>query len=296
MFTIDSFETADGTTLRYGKLTDPHRAEPAKRSMLFVPGLGGSVKGAISFLEALLPEFDPIYGPDLRGFGLNEHAPLPHPDIHLEDLLAFQHHTELIEHPATTLCGISLGGTISTKLAAKQRKDFESLILVAPAFRSSNICFPPSFIARHALGRLLNGVEYRTVLPYCIKKLTRNPEVLANPVYMAEPLELPVDYLLKVSLFNMVAFRRVKEIAIPTMVIVPGSDVVCDPDGMRAGYHRIPGHVPKLLKDYPALYHDVLMEPEVPEIAQDVLDWIRTLEEIRDGQGILTPSSPRAGA
>ncbi len=296
MFTIESFEAADGTRLRYGKLTDPHRGEPAKRSMLFVPGLGGSVKGALSFLEAMLPTFDPIYGPDLRGFGLNEHAPLPHPDMHLDDLLAFQHHTELIAHPATTLCGISLGGTISTKLAAKQREDFESLILVAPAFRSSSICFPPSFIARHTLGRLLRGVEYKTALPYCIKKLTRNLEALANPVYMGEPLVLPVDYLLKISLFNMVAFHRVKEIAIPTMVIVPGSDVVCDPDGMRAGYHRIPNHVPKLLKDYPDLYHDVLMEPEVPEVAQDVLDWIQTIGELKDDEGRIIPVSHRAGA
>jgi pimeloyl-ACP methyl ester carboxylesterase len=71
MFQIHEYSGADGNPLRYGKLTNPNQPTQGGKAMLFVPGLGGSVKGALSFLEQLLPEYSPIYGPDLRGFGLN---------------------------------------------------------------------------------------------------------------------------------------------------------------------------------------------------------------------------------
>ncbi len=277
MFSIQHYESFDGTALRYGVLTNPQRPKDCKRALLFVPGLGGSVKDALNFLERLLPEFDPIYAPDLRGFGLNEDKPLPHPDVFLKDLTAFQKERQLDSHPALTLAGISLGGATATQLAIQQPESFKNLILIAPAYRASGVSFPPSYILKNIFGRLLGGRQHKIQLPYSTEALTRNPVVLESPEYKDRPaLMVSSGFLLQVALFNFKAFQQTRQISIPTLMLVPGKDIICDPEYMRKGFQRIPEKVKNtLMKEYPALFHDVLLEPELPTLAEDVLQWIR---------------------
>ncbi len=282
MLTIKEYLSSDGSPLRYGLLTDPHRGIPAKQALLFVPGLGGSVKEALSFLEPLLEAFDPIYAPDLRGFGLNEKEPLPHPKGYLADLIAFQKTLNLARHESLVLAGISLGGGIATQLAVEQPDHFSHLILIAPAYKASSVSFPISYIVKQLLGCLLGGAGHRATLPYSTESLTRNPTVLNDPQYKDKPpLTVPSRFLLQVSWANLMALQKTRQIAIPTLMLVPGKDIVCDPVFMRKGFDRIPERIGdkvmiKTLKDYPELYHDVLMEPEAPQLAEEVLQWIRS--------------------
>ncbi|MBK8189109.1 MAG: alpha/beta fold hydrolase [Vampirovibrionales bacterium] len=273
MLMIESFRGYDGAALRYGRL----RGEgPAESVLLYVPGLGGSVKGALAFLGALRPLFGEIYGPDLRGFGLNSHVTVPQPVHYLDDLDAFWQEKSLQTHAPVTLCAISLGAVVATHWALAHPGQFSRMMLVSPAFKPHAATFPWHYALQRLAGRLLRGESHQTTMPYTIAKLTRNPELLNAKELMFTPPTVPTDFLLATRPFADAAFQRLSELTLPTLVVVPGDDEVCDPNAMRRGYERI--RAPKILHDYGGLKHDALMEPESPQIAADMAAWLQNPE------------------
>lgn len=280
MFLVQEYKGADGTPLRYGYLTSPDKPQTG-RALLFVPGLGGSVKGAIDFLEQLLPYYSPIYGPDLRGFGLNPTDEPVH-DIKqiTADLEAF--HQQVIVpagHTELSLCGISLGGVLSTLMAAEHPERYKRLVLLAPAYAPHPKSFSLGYTIKNTLAFLIQGKNARTSLPYGVDALTTNEEILKDPQYTENPpLVLSPGFLLSVRFLSIKSLKAAKQLRIPTMVIIPGQDIVCDPKAMRQGYQNIPASTPKVLKEYPDFYHDVLFETGHSEIAQEVLGWSTSLD------------------
>lgn len=276
MFTLHDFQGADGQTLRYGRLVNPEQPDTGQ-ALWFVPGLGGSIKGALDFLDALLPFYSPIYGADLRSFGLNQpgHAPLQNTQSVLADLDAF--YQQVIapkRHTVLSLCGISLGGVLATRLVRQTPERYRRLMLIAPAYRPHPRSFGLGYTVRNTAKFLLQGHRARTVLPYDIRALTQNPKILNDPAYTdTPPLELSPGFLLSVRFLAMKAFNDTRRLHLPTMMIIPGQDVVCDPAAMRAAFARLPQTTPKHCREYPDFYHDVLFETGHAAIAQDVLDW-----------------------
>lgn len=275
MLQVHKYQGSDGSPLRYGKVVDSNRPDTGK-AMLFVPGLGGSVKDAHPFLEQLLPEYNPIYGPDLRGFGLN---PLEDP-IHAvkliwDDLETFYQQVIVpANHTELALCGISLGGVLSTLLAARYPERFSRVIILAPAYRPHKQTFSLSYTIRNTLAFLLKGKKARTMLPYGISAVTNNPAILNDPQYTDHPpLVLSPGFLLSVRDYCNAAFSEIRNIKIPTMMVIPGQDLVCDPIAMKQGFDRLPADTPKLCREYPDFYHDVLFEARHSEIAQEILGW-----------------------
>jgi len=275
MFVANNYTGADGQPMRYGELLNP-RQSSTEKTLLFIPGLGGSVKGALEFLEALLPSHSPIYGPDLRGFGLN---PLEHPlhqaDIILKDLDAFYEEVIAPTQPADlTLCGLSLGGVLATLLAARYPERFKRLILFAPAYKPHARSFSLGYTVRNVLAHLLLGKKARTTLPYGIASITRNPRILEDPQYnILEPLILTPGFLLGVRSLCNQAMNEVKNITIPTLMVIPGQDIVCEPAAMQRAFERIPESTIKKCLHYEDFYHDVLMESGHTAIVEEVLRW-----------------------
>ncbi len=278
MFTVEEYVGAGGYRLRYGKLVN-RDCHQTGRTLLFVPGLGGSVKGALPFLEKLLPVFSPIYGPDLRGFGLNPlEKPIHSSKILLEDLEAF-HQAVGLEQPKqpVLLAGLSLGGVLATLLATQNPERYERLLLMAPAFRAHGKSFSLQYQIKNALRRFILGREAYTRLPYNVDALTTNPDILNDPQYRnPPPLDLSFDFLWSLRTLCNQSLQATKEIQIPTMMVVPGQDVVCDPEAMRQGYEQIPASTPKTYRFYPELYHDILFENAHSEIAEAVCQWATT--------------------
>ncbi|MBX2860645.1 MAG: lysophospholipase [Vampirovibrio sp.] len=272
-FTVQTYKGSDGQVLRYGKLVDS--ASQASTPLVYVPGLGGSVKGALHFLEALLPVYGPIYGVDLRGFGLNSEDITPgDAQQTLADLTCFLDEVMGEDSPPAALAGISLGAAFSVQLAIKYPERFRSLCLFAPAFKPSKKSFSPGYTWKNILGRVFLGERYKTPLPYDITSITRNPEVLADPQYFGEkPLQLTADYLLDVDRLCRHSLTLMQQISMSTLMVIPGADLVCDPEAMRQGYQSIPAGTPKQCKEFEVLYHDVLLEPEWSEVADLVKTW-----------------------
>lgn len=280
-FTVEEYAGADGERLRYGKLTSTTSPEVG-RPLVFIPGLGGSVKGALPFLELLLPHYNPIYAPDLRSFGLNHYGegkpPLRHINVIRGDLSAFFDH--LSNHLAlpepVDLAGISLGGILATHLVADHPERYSRLLLLAPAFKAHTRSFPLTYKVKSIIGRLVQGHRHATALPYGVEALTRNAAILEDPQYKnPPPMPLTIDFLLSVEKLGDGAFKKTAQLTVPTKIVVPGNDVVCDPVAMRAAYYRIPDTTPKLLREYDDFYHDLLFEEGYPQIAQEILDWCK---------------------
>jgi alpha-beta hydrolase superfamily lysophospholipase len=279
MFEVRSYTASDGIPLKYGLLSHP-TPPTSGQGLLFIPGLGGSVKGALHFLELLLPHYNPIFAPDLRGFGLNPvESPLPKAPIIWQDLEAF--HQQIL-HPQTpdkiALCGISLGGVLSTLLATRHPQRFSSVTLLAPAYKPHPQTFSPAYVLRNVLSHLFLGGKARTRLPYGLEAITRNPAILNDPQFNgALKMPLTPGFLLGVRDWCNQAMREIKTLQIPALMVVPGQDIVCDPKAMRQAYERIPLNTPKQLLNYPDFYHDVLFEADYGRLAQGIIDGLASL-------------------
>ncbi len=283
MLLLKNYTGADGKALRYGELR-ANEAPATSEIMLFVPGLGGSVKGALRFLEPLQEQFKVIYGPDLRGFGINlftpEQPPLFHTNDLLADLNAFYETVMLPEIEASqgnrqiVLCGISLGGVLATLLAERYPERYRVLILLAPAYKPHPRAFSLAYTLRALVKHLLQRQKARVTLPYGVKSLTQNPLILEDPQYAElPPIQLSPGFLLGVASLGKRAVADMKTLRVPTLMIVPGQDLVCDPAAMRRTFQKLPVATLKKLVEFPDFYHDILFENEQEAILQAVLAW-----------------------
>lgn len=276
MLAVHEFPGHDDTLLRYGVIQASEGPSEGGHALLFVPGLGGSVKGALDFLGVLSEQFDTIYAPDLRGFGLNPlDSPLTSPRGFLQDIQRLCQHTDLFNrHQSVTLMGISLGGVLATHLAVAHGTTFQRLILLAPAYKPSPQSFSLGYILKNTVGALMPG--YRARLPYTIEAVTRNPAILSDP-HALDPTRysLTASFLIGVRSLALGALAKMPLIQVPTLMVVPGQDLICDAPTMRQAFGKLPGPLDKHCLEYPDLYHDVLMEPEATDVARDVAAWLR---------------------
>lgn len=276
---VGTYTGARGQSLRFGKLQSPVVSlDDEGDILLYVPGLGGSVKGALHFLSGLQDRFSTIYAPDLRGFGLNsETMSVTSVADTLEDLDCFwEQHLNPLSHRNIYLCGISLGASLSVHLVNQYPQRFESLVLLAPAYKPSPVTFSTAYVLSNLMRSVFGGKDAQTVLPYGIEEITRNPLIRDDPQYKVPPLSLPTRYLFQVRSLNLKAFRTMANLSLPTLMVVPQSDVVCCPHTMQKAFLRIPQETPSHLVTYSQMYHDVLMEPEVDEVVAEVLQWLET--------------------
>lgn len=283
MFTVKEYAGYEGRILRYGKLTkDGASTGEAGRALVFLPGLGGSVKGSLPFLEALLLAYDTIYGLDLRSFGLNfQEEPLRSPLVIYEDLKGFLASQALDRHSALDLAGLSLGGIMATLLAEEMPERFNRLLLMAPAFQENSLTFTPWYTYRNIYSPLLLKRLEKVPPPFNICHVTRNPMVLEDPQYRDGPqITLRPEFLLGLGKLCRLAYAKVRQLQVPTMMVIPGGDIVCCPKVMAEAFHRIPPSTPKRCKTYSQMYHGVVTELEAPEVIRDYLTWLYELETL----------------
>src|SRR5205085_9001542 len=99
---------------------------------------------------------------------------------------------------------------------------------------------------RTTLAHLLKGKKARTSLPYGISAVTNNPTILNDEQYVNHPpLILSPSFLLSVRDFSNEAFAKMSVLKLPTLMVIPGHDIVCEPVAMRQAFVRIPASTPK---------------------------------------------------
>lgn len=294
--TRTTFKAPDdnGTLLQVKHWQFPQAARP-KAALWYIPGLGGSYRLAENFLELLGAHFGTIVAMDLRGFGVNgahchvyDTDPLgdrPAPDTlttpgqQLADLRGLASHLhESYPGLEWSVCGISLGAMLATLVLADSPAHWQSLCLLAPAYASCQETFTPHYMTRLVWKGLRHGLSAPTRLPYHNKDVTHNTALLEDPRACSTPRPvLQLRYLLGIQLLQWQLAGALRRLALPTTIVVPGQDRICDPAAMRKAYKRLPKQPANRLLELPEAYHDVLLEDVYPSLAEKLLHWYADL-------------------
>lgn len=271
MFTVQAFShPTDQSELRYGVIRANH---DNNHPVIFIPGLGGSVKVALEFLEPLAKAgFGPIFALDARGFGLNESiAPKLTPKSYIADFEAFYAHLQQsgqIAESQKPLClSISLGSTLALQIIHKTPTRFSGQIQLAPAYAIHPKRFSLGYKLKQYAKLLALGPFSWTTLPYGIKELTQNPLRYDDPKYK-DPLRLPTYYLLLVEQLCHQAKQIASQVTLPTFMVIPGNEQVCCPETMHRMYELLPAQEKMKLCE-PHLYHDIVQEP--PALTENII-------------------------
>ncbi|MCH8983343.1 MAG: alpha/beta hydrolase [Acidobacteria bacterium] len=164
------------------------------------------------------------------------------------------------------LMGHSLGGNLALGYALSERPSPDLLVLSTPAVDGGAAW-------QKALAPLAARLMPKMALPNGVKaeQLSRDPAV--GEAYFADPLVITKS----TARFGNAFFESMVKLQdnwdgldVPTLVLHGGSDVLVPtqssaPLGELATAER---------RVYPGLQHEILNEPEGPEIVQDIIDWI----------------------
>ena len=218
-----------------------------------------------------------VHALDLRGHGMSggRRVFVGRWDDYLDDLEIVVLHLRATGLPLV-IFGHSMGALISLTYACAGRPCPDLLVLSAPPL-AANI---PSWqlLAAPILSRL--APEKAIVNPIAADQLSRDPKVAK--AYFADPLVQP-HTTARLGNELLKSMRRVRgqltELCVPTLVLHGGADTLVPTAGSEP-LAAVPGVERRVL---PSLRHEILNEPEGPEVVGAVVRWLR--ENLRAGAG-----------
>ncbi len=164
------------------------------------------------------------------------------------------------------LFGHSMGGTLAAGYVISGRPSPDLLVLSAPAFSGGA-----------GWQRVLATVGARVAptisIPNSLKgeQLSRDPAV--GEAYFSDPMVWrKTTFRLGSYLFTAMddITAGATRIDVPTLVLHGGADTIVPPQS-TAFLADLPGFERRL---YPSLRHEILNEPEGPDLVQEIIDWI----------------------
>ncbi|MCX6571233.1 MAG: alpha/beta fold hydrolase [Candidatus Aminicenantes bacterium] len=256
----------------------PASPEPAspKAVFLLVHGLG-AYSARWGFLAGHLAEHGfASYAVELRGFGRTPERPRGHIGsfrVWDRDILELGDIARR-ENPGKKifLLGESLGGLLAFNLACRNADKFAGQVLIAPAFKN-RMKFPLSAYLK-LVSLLLFNPTLMVDVPFTSEMVTRDPEYLQ--VMNASPDELRVASLK--CLFNFLpeqagSRRLAKKLAVPTLFLIPGADLLVDERAGRKMFQKLP-LADKTLLEYPDMLHALSIDLGREKVFKDILDWV----------------------
>lgn len=265
-----------GTNILFRRwAASPAPASP-KAVFLLVHGLGAH-SARWGFLAGHLAERGfASYAVELRGFGRTPERPRGHIGsfrVWDRDILELGDIARR-ENPGKKifLLGESMGGLLAFNLACRNADKFAGQVLIAPAFKNG-MKFPPSVYLKIVFCLAF----YPTMmipLPFTSEMVTRDPQYLQ--VMNTNPDELRVASLK--CLFNFLpeqtgSRRLAKKLAVPTLFLIPGVDLLVDERAGRKMFQKLP-LAEKTLLEYPDMLHALSIDLGREKVFKDILDWV----------------------
>jgi alpha-beta hydrolase superfamily lysophospholipase len=212
---------------------------------------------------------------DQRGHGRSpgQRGAIRHADDLLEDLASV--YLEYADSTATAplLLGHSMGGLVAARAVLDGRIVPPALVLSSPALRS----WESASMMR--LARMLTRVAPRMPLRNGLKfdRLSHDPAVIA--AYRSDPLRTGqitprlADFIFRAGASCIADANR---LALPTLLLVSGSDALVDPSGSR-DFSRAAAATRQLTtRFFSTLYHELFneSEPGRSQVLMQLADWL----------------------
>lgn len=242
---------------------------------LLVHGLGAHSARWEFLAEHLSSQGITSYAIELRGFGRTPERPRGHVRsfrVWDRDILAL---ADIIgrDFPdrKVFLLGESMGGLIVFNLAARDPERFAGQVLIAPAFKNG-MKFPLTAYIKLVLFLLVKP-SLRVKVPFTSEMVTRDPDYLR--VMDGHPDEIREASLRLLSSFlpeQARASRVAPEVRTPTLLLVPGVDLLVDEREGRRVFDRL-GAADKTLVEYPGMLHALSIDLGRDKVFQDIVDW-----------------------
>jgi alpha-beta hydrolase superfamily lysophospholipase len=179
-----------------------------------------------------------------------------------------QGHMEWAREQGTpvVLMGQSMGGNLALGYALTGRPAPDLLVLFAPALAGGAAW-------QRAVAGLARKLAPTVTLPTSLRgdQLSRDPAV--GEAYFSDPLVFPkATNRLGAFLFEAMDELNdsLTDLTIPTLVLHGSADTIVPPQS-TAALGELPNVERRLL---PGLRHEVLNEPEGPELVQEIIAWI----------------------
>ncbi|MCG0239880.1 MAG: lysophospholipase [Firmicutes bacterium] len=215
-----------------------------------------------------------VLAPDQRGFGL---SPAPRGDIDrferfVEDAGAVVGLAR-VQYPDRPcfLMGFSMGGHVALRAATLLGTDLAGVVALAPGLKLRWL--PLGALARLAVRMLLapgRPAEWPLPVPVC-----RHPEhgerTAADESWVRR--YTPRFWLAAWRSIRR-AFREAPRVRLPVLILVPEHDYLVDSRAAAAYFRRL-GSPDREFRVVPRAYHNLVADPEMPDLARQVADWIR---------------------
>lgn len=261
----------DGAVIPYREWRRPG----AKAAILYLHGQGdhsGPFTAMGDQLESL--GFN-VYAYDHRGFGLSREprGDIPSFVCYMNDALAMIRHVRQ-RNPGLPifLVGLSMGGHIALRTACRAGDEISGVIALSPGFKLRRDPPLPFVVKGFFLG-LFQPTRY---MPTLISDVitTRNTTHVARAgedEYWVT--SYTARFYLGMAWSIMQAKRELRRLKVPALVLQAGEDYLVCAEESRRFFERI-GHPDREFRLLEGLCHNLVVEPEMPEIARQIGQWI----------------------
>lgn len=261
----------DGVVIPYREWWRPR----PRGTILYLHGQGDHSGPFTAMGDLLHEEGYSVYAHDHRGFGLSRErrGDIRSYDLFVGDTLTMVEHAR--EHNPDRpvfLLGLSMGGHLALRSAYRAGRSISGAVALSPGFKLRRS--PPwSIVLKTALTALLWPTRYMPRLNMTVVT-TRNQTHLER----AQEDEHWVTAFTGRFYFEAVksirrAWRELAGIQVPVLIMQAGEDYLICPEESRRFYQRV-GHPDKEFRLLEGLCHNLVAEPEMPQIAGAISEWI----------------------
>lgn len=243
--------------------------------ILIVHGLAEHSRRYRPLVHHFVPMGYAVYGFDHLGHGKSEGT-----RCHADALEDFTENLQRMvlwireRHPGKKLVlfGHSMGGLIATNYLIDHENEVDEAILSAPAIASTG---EPSVWLKLKVG-LLHRVRPRaTFRKLDPAGISRDPDVVQDysndPLVHKGPMTIGLALVLGGAMVR--AHKEAGRITLPVLIVQGGQDLLVNPEGAKTLFESISSER-KQLKYYPDAYHELLNEPEAPQVLSLMEGWL----------------------
>ncbi len=220
---------------------------------------------------------------DQVGFGKRREENFSSYSQWIDDVIgAFDHLKETLPGKPVYLMGNSMGALLS--LVAADYVSPDGLVLFSPGFDGC----PETFTLLYRLLTVVSAFlkpEEEVGLPYGCDLVTRDPS--ARQWIEADPqrrFRVPGKMMLELLKLSARVLKQRKSLSIPVLMMTAGQDRIVNNPVNNSFFSRISAPSKKT-RHFPEAWHDLMFDPVIDEVADEILQWMseQTVERLIRG-------------